>query len=186
MDPDLVTMAQGGDQRAFETLATIAHPRLYRIALGVLGDPGSADDATQRALVAVWRDLPRLRDPLRFDAWSHRLVVRACYAEAKRRPRWLPESSIDEADQPSAPDAYDDVADRDELERGLRRLSVEHRAVIVLRYMLDLPRDQVAEALDVSVGTVDSRLHRALEALRAAIDADARRPVPMATPRTSP
>jgi RNA polymerase sigma-70 factor (ECF subfamily) len=186
MDPDLVTMAQQGDQQAFETLATIAHPRLYRVALGVLGDAGTADDATQRALIAIWRDLPRLRDPNRFDGWSYRLLVRACYAEAGRRPAWLPESVISESREPVAPDAYIDVVERDQVERGLRRLSVEHRAVIVLRYMLDLPLDQVADALDVSVGTVASRLNRALTALRAALEADARRVSPITTPRTSP
>jgi RNA polymerase sigma factor (sigma-70 family) len=186
MDPELVTMAQRGDQQAFETLATIAHPRLYRIALGVLGDAATADDATQRALVAVWRDLPTLRDPERFDAWSYRLLLRACYAEADRRPRWLPESAIGVADEPAVPDAYRAIDERDRIERGLRRLSVEHRAVIVLRYVLDLPLEQVAEALDVSVGTVNSRLHRALKALRAALDADARRSNAMSTPRTNP
>jgi len=186
MDPELVTMAQQGDQQAFETLATIAHPRLYRVALGVLGDTADADDATQRALVAVWRDLPRLRDPSRFDAWSYRLLVRACYAEAKRRPTWLPESIIGESDEPTAPDDYRGVVEREQLERGLRQLSIEHRAVIVLRYMLDLPLEQVAEALDVSVGTVNSRLHRALKALRAVLDADARRTTTMTVPRKSP
>ena len=186
MDPELVTMAQQGDQQAFETLATLAHPRLYRVALGVLGDAASADDATQRALVAVWRDLPRLRDAYRFDAWSYRLLVRACYAEAKRRPTWLPESAIGASEEPAAPDDYHGVVERDHLERGLAQLSVEHRAVIVLRYMLDLPLDQVADALDISVGTVNSRLHRALKALRAALDAEARHAPTMTAPRTSP
>lgn len=186
MDPELVIMAQHGDQEAFKTLATIAHPRLYRVALGVLGDAGTADDATQQALVAIWRDLPSLHDPHRFDGWSYRLLVHACYAEAKRRPRWLPEAAIDESHEPIARDVYTDIVDRDQLERGLLRLSVEHRAVIVLRYMLDLPLDQVAEALDVSVGTVASRLNRALTALRAALDADARRIPPIIAPRTSP
>ena len=160
-------------------------PRLYRVALAVLGDAGTADDATQRALIAMWRDLPRLRDPGRFDGWSYRLLVRACYAEAKQRPMWLPESAISESQEPVAPDAYADVVERDRLERGLRRLTVEHRAVIVSRYMLDLPLDQVAEALDVSVGTVGSRLDRALTALRAAIDADARQAPSMTAARTS-
>ncbi|HSM33429.1 MAG TPA: RNA polymerase sigma factor [Anaerolineae bacterium] len=185
MDPELVIMAQHGDQQAFETLATIAHPRLYRVALGVLGDAGAADDATQQALVAVWRDLPRLRDPKRFGGWSYRLLVRACYAEAKRRPAWLPESAIDGSHEPVAADDFRGVLERDQLERGLRRLSAEHRAAIVLRYMLDLPLDQVAGALDVSVGTVNSRLNRALKALRAALDADARRVSPITAPRTS-
>jgi RNA polymerase sigma-70 factor (ECF subfamily) len=186
MDPELVTMAQHGDQEAFETLATIAHPRLYRVALGVLGDAGTADDATQQALVTIWRDLPSLRDPSRFEGWSYRLLVRACYVEAKRRPRWLPETAIGESNQPIVPDAYTDIVQRDQLERGLRRLSVEHRAVIVLRYMLDLPLEQVAEALEVSVGTVASRLNRALTALRAALEAEDRRVSPITAPRTSP
>ena len=134
----------------------------------------------------MWRDLPRLRDPNRFDGWSYRLLVRACYAEAKRRPTWLPESAITESHEPIAPDAYTDIVERDRLERGLRRLSIEHRAVIVLRYMLDLPLDQVAGALDISVGTVGSRSNRALSALRAALDADARRAAPLTAPRTSP
>jgi RNA polymerase sigma-70 factor, ECF subfamily len=186
MDPDLVTMAQHGDQQAFETLATIAHPRLYRVALGVLGDAGAADDATQQALIAMWRDLPRLRDPHKFDGWSYRLLVRACYAEAKRRPAWLPESAMSESHQPIAPDAYAAIVRRDQLERALCRLSVEHRAVIVLRYMLDLPLAQVADALGVSVGTIGSRLDRALTGLRAELDADSRPAFTMTEPRTSP
>ncbi len=179
MDPNLVTRAQQGDQQAFETLAGTAHPRLYRVALGVLGDASSAEDATQQALIAIWRYLPRLRDPHKFDGWSYRLLVRACYAEAKRRPAWLGEAAITDLHEPAAPDEYLGVVRRDQLERGFGRLSVEQRTVIVLRYMLDWPLEQVADALDVSVGTVGSRLNRALKALRAALEADAR-PTPAA------
>jgi RNA polymerase sigma-70 factor (ECF subfamily) len=115
-----------------------------------------------------------LREVERFDAWSYRLLVRACYDEVKLRPRWLPESAMGSEREPVAADDYLGVVRRDELERAFPRLSVEHRAVIVLRYMLDLPLQQVADALGVSVGTVGSRLDRALKALRAALDADAR------------
>ena len=174
MDPDLVIRAQRGDKEAFEMLATTAYPRLHRVALGVLGDRGAADDATQQALVAVWRSLPRLRDPGRFDGWSYRLVVRACYAEARRLPSWLPESAISGAQEPAVTDPAIGVVQRDELERGFRRLSVEQRTVIVLRYMLDLPLHEVADALGVAEGTVGSRLNRALASLRAALEADAR------------
>lgn len=177
MDPTLVERAQRGDQQSFEELAVEAHPRLYRVALGTLHDRHSAEDATQQALIAMWRYLPRLRDPRRFEGWSYRLLVRACYDEAKRRPRWLPEAVVQPSSEPIAADDYLGVVRRDELERAFPRLSVEHRAVIVLRYMLDLPLQQVADALDVSVGTVGSRLDRALKALRAALEADAR-PVP--------
>jgi RNA polymerase sigma-70 factor (ECF subfamily) len=174
MDRSLVVSAQHNDRQAFEALAARAYTRLYRIALGVLHDAPSAEDATQAALIAMWRYLPRLRDPGRFDGWSYRLVVRACYDEARRRPPWLPESAAVPERHPVAADDYLGIVRRDELERAFPRLSVEHRAVIVLRYMLDLPMEQIAEALDVSVGTVGSRLNRALQALRAILDADAR------------
>ena len=174
MDPALVARAQQGDQRAFKALALAAHPRLYRIALGVLGNDQPAEDATQQALIAIWRYLPRLRDPERFDGWSYRLLVRACYAEAKRDPKWLPDTAITGEREPRAADDYLGVVEHDRLERGFRRLSVEHRAVIVLRFMLDLPLEQVAEVLDISPKTVTSRQSRALQALRAAIEADER------------
>jgi RNA polymerase sigma-70 factor (ECF subfamily) len=174
MDPDLVLRSKRGDREAFEALAAAAFPRLYQIALGVLRDPASADDATQQAIIAIWRTLPRLRDPAAFEGWSYRILVRSCYAEAKHRPGWLAATSMSGYDAPLASDDLADVVDRDQLERGFRRLSAEHRAVIVLRYMLDWPLDRVAGTLGIPVGTVDSRLHRALGALRAAIDADAR------------
>jgi RNA polymerase sigma-70 factor (ECF subfamily) len=174
MDPSLVQRAQHSDQQAFETLAVRVYPRLYRVALGMLHDRHSAEDATQQALVAMWRYLPRLRDPNSFDGWSYRLLVRACCDEAKRQPGWMPETAMRWDAEPVAADDYLGVVRRDQLERAFPRLSVEQRAVIVLRYMLDLPLQQVAEALDVSVGTVGSRLNRALKALRAALESDER------------
>jgi RNA polymerase sigma-70 factor (ECF subfamily) len=89
-------------------------------------------------------------------------------------PGWLPESAMTGEREPTAADEYLGVVERDRLERGFHRLSVEHRVVIVLRYMLELPLEQVADALDVPVSTVKSRQSRALEALRAAIEADER------------
>ncbi len=181
MDSDLVVRAQQGDKVAFESLAVASQPRLYRLALGILRDGQLAEDATQQALVDIWRYLRRLRDPSRFEAWSYRLLVRACYAEGKRRTRRVAETAIRPSDEPRAPDAFLAVADRDQLEHGFQRLSLEHRAVIVLRYLLDLPLEQVAEALDVPVGTVGSRLNRAMQSLRAALEADARPATPLAT-----
>lgn len=180
MDPTFIENARQGDQQAFERLAAEVYPRLFRVARGMLHDTHSAEDATQQALIAMWRYLPRLRDPERFDGWSYRLLVRACYDEAKRRPPWLPETAVHAGLEPVAADEYLGVVRRDQLERAFPRLSVEHRAVIVLRYMLDLPLQQVADALGVSVGTVGSRLNRALTALRAALEADARPPTVLA------
>ena len=174
MDRELVTRAQQGDASAFETLAVASHARLYRVARGVLRDDDGADDAVQRTLVQMWRKLPQLRDPDRFEGWSYRLVVNACYDEAKRSHRSTQVIPIDTYRTPVAQDELQRVEDLDELEHGFSRLSVQHRAVIVLRYLLDLSTDQVADALGIPSGTVASRLHRAMTELRAAIEADAR------------
>ena len=183
MDPGLVSRAQRGDQQAFHALAEAVQPRLYRLAFGVLREPTAAAEATQQALIAVWRYLPRLRDPGRFDAWSYRLLVRACSAQFGQGPRSLHDGDVSTGREPLASDEFLAVLHRDQLERGFRRLSVDHRAVIALRYLLDLPLADVAEALDVSVGTVASRLNRALAALRAVLEADAR-PTGVAERRT--
>jgi RNA polymerase sigma-70 factor (ECF subfamily) len=180
MDLDLVAKAQKGDQRAFESLTRANHPRLYRAALGILRDPHLAEDATQQAHIDIWRQLPRLRDASKFEGWSYRLLVNACYDEAKRKPKWVSDSEMQPTHEPRAGDAFGAVIDRDVLERAFEHLSVDHRAVIVLRYLLDLPPEQVAEALDIPVGTVGSRLSRAMESLRAVLEADAR-PAEMTT-----
>jgi DNA-directed RNA polymerase specialized sigma24 family protein len=100
--------------------------------------------------------------------------VRACYAEAKRMRRWTPNIHLLPANEPVAPDGLGAVVDRDQLERGFRRLSLDHRTVVVLHHYLDLPLDQVADILGIPAGTVASRIHHAMRGLRAALDADAR------------
>jgi RNA polymerase sigma-70 factor (ECF subfamily) len=179
MDHDLVVRARGGDQRALESVLVASHPRLYRVAFGILRDRHLAEDAVQQAFLDIWRDIRRLRDPAKYEGWSYRLLVRICYVEAKRQRDWLPDRSPQVMDALHAPDELTPVIDRDQLERGFQHLSVEHRAVLVLRCMLDLPMDQVAEALGIAPGTVGSRLSRAIRALRAALEADARSAVPV-------
>jgi RNA polymerase sigma-70 factor (ECF subfamily) len=176
MDTELVVRAQNGDEGAFASLAVAAGDRLHAVAHRILRDIDLAEDATQQALLNVWRDLPQLRDPARFDAWSYRLLVRACYAEARRTRRWAPNLRLLPADEPMTADGTSSVIDRDQLERGFRRLSIDHRAVVVLHHYLDLPLETVAETLGVPLGTVRSRLHYAMRGLRAALDADARPP----------
>lgn len=179
MDRDLVVRAVQGDRAAVESLMVTSHARLYRVAFGVLRDQHLAEDATQRALLAIWRDIRRLRDPAKYEGWSNRLLVRICYDEAKQQRDWISDIGARVADAPRTPDQYGAVLDRDQLERGFRHLSVEHRAIIVLRCLLDLPMEQVAEALGIAPGTVGSRLSRAIGALRAALEADARTPIPV-------
>ena len=176
MDSTLVVRAQQGDEEAFASLAVACGDRLYAVAHRILRDIGLAEDATQQALLAIWRNLPELRDPARFDAWSYRLLVNACHVEGRQTRQWSPNLRALPADGPAAPDAVGSVADRDQLERGFRRLSIDHRAVVVLHHYLDLTHQEVAEALGIPEGTVRSRLHFAMRGLRAALEADARPP----------
>ncbi len=177
MNTDLVVRAQRGDKGAYADLAAGIADRYLAVARRILRDLDLAEDATQQALLTIWRDLPQLRDPARFEAWSYRLLVRACYAEGRKQRRWAPNLRLLPADEPMAADGIDSVVDRDQLESGFRRLSLEHRAVVVLRHYLDLPLERVAEVLGIPVGTVNSRLHYAMRGLRAALDADARPPM---------
>jgi RNA polymerase sigma factor (sigma-70 family) len=173
MQRELVEQARRGDHDAFAALAGAAINRLDAAARLILRDPEQAKDAVQNALVRAWRDLPTLRDPERFDAWLHRLLVRCCIDETRRSRRQrfdveLTELSAATADHESA------LAARDALERGFRRLEPEQRALIVLHHYLDLPLPEVAFALRIPLGTAKSRLHRALQVMRAGIEADAR------------
>jgi RNA polymerase sigma-70 factor, ECF subfamily len=174
MDTDLVIRAQRGDEQAFASLAVACGDRLHAVAHRILRDIELAEDATQQALLAIWRDLPQLRDPARFEAWSYRLLLRACYAEGKRVRHWTPNLRLLPNQEPAAPEGFGSVVDRDQLERGFKRLSIEHRAVVVLHHYLEMTVDEVAQTMGVPPGTVRSRLHFAMRALRSALEADAR------------
>jgi RNA polymerase sigma-70 factor (ECF subfamily) len=176
MDDDLVIRAQRGDKGAYTILVGGLADRFLSVARRILRDIDLAEDATQQALLAIWQDLPQLRDPARFEAWSYRLLVNACYTEGRKDRRWSPNLRLLPPEQPASDD-LSSVVDRDQLERGFRRLSVDQRTVVVLHHYLDLPLDKVAEVLGIPVGTAHSRLHRAMGEWRAALEADARSPI---------
>ena len=174
MQAALVERARRGDQDAFATLATATVDRSYALAYRILRDPHLAQDATQQALLNAWQHLPALREPELFEAWLHRLVVRACYTEARRDRRWTARVRLIPSDTDTVADDAAAIADRDELERGFRRLSPEQRAVLVLHHYLGYPLTEIAATLEIPVGTARSRLHYATRELRAALEADAR------------
>jgi RNA polymerase sigma-70 factor (ECF subfamily) len=174
MDFDLVERAQRGDKGAYALLAGAIADRFLAVARRILRDQDLAEDATQQALLAIWQNLPQLRDPGRFEAWSYRLLVHACYAEGRKERRWMPNLRLLPDEEASASDDLSSVVDREQLERGFRRLSIDHRAVVVLYHYLDQPLDEIARILEIPVGTAHSRLHHAMRALRAALEADLR------------
>jgi RNA polymerase sigma-70 factor (ECF subfamily) len=177
---ELVILAREGDHAAYSELATRSIGRLTAAARMILRDEHRAQDAVQDTLVEAWRSLPGLRDPDRWDAWLHRLLVRACHGRARREWRHaLFEHELTPADEPLIPDATNEVVLHDQLERGLSRLSTEQRTVLVLAYYLDMPLAEAAQVAGIPVGTMKSRLNRATHALRAVIDADDRAPIAM-------
>lgn len=177
METDLVIRARSGDHVAFTEIATSIARRFHGVACAILRDAGLAEDAAQSALVNVWRDLPRLRDPERFDAWAYRILLNACFGE-RRKARWRGiELTVDPPSGTTAPDDMGAVLDREQLERGFARLTFDQRATLVTHYFLDLPSDEGAAVLGIPIGTYKSRLHRATEAMRAALEADARQPI---------
>ena len=171
---ELVRLARDGDRDAYDLLLTQLVDHLYGIARLILGDYDSAEEAVQEALVRCWRDLPRLREPDRFDAWLNRILLHAITDEARSRRRFRANVARIRL-EPVQLDGSGAVADRDEIARVFERLSIEHRTVIVLHHYLGLTVDEAATTIGIPVGTAKSRLHYATDAMRAALDADARR-----------
>lgn len=174
MDRDLVEAAQRGNREAYVDLVRPRADHLYAVAQRILRDVDRAEDAFQDALVIAWRDLRALRDPERFDAWLQRLLINVCIRHAARERRRVANLRVLSIEGPAAPDDLLAVADRDQLERGFRRLSADQRVVLTLHHFAGYAPSEIAEILGIPPGTVRSRLHNAHRAMRAALEADAR------------
>jgi RNA polymerase sigma-70 factor (ECF subfamily) len=170
---DLVERAQGGDREAFGALVGMISDRLYGLAARILRDNDLAEDALQGALISAWRQLPSLRDPDRFEGWVRKVLIHACYAEARRRRSWAANVRVLPVDGPAGADDLISIDHRDQLDRAFRRLSIEQRAVFVLHHHEGRSLVEIADSLGIPAGTARSRLHYATRVLRAAIEADA-------------
>jgi RNA polymerase sigma-70 factor (ECF subfamily) len=172
VDRDLVIRAQSGDRDAFADLVHQISGSLYAVAYRILRDTGLAEDALQDALITSWRKLKHLREPDRFEAWAHRILVHCCYAEAQRSRTWTATIRILPVDRPAGPDDHLAIPVRDELDRAFRRLPLDQRTVFVYHHYVGLPLVEIADMLGIPAGTARSRLHYATRALRSAITAD--------------
>lgn len=169
----MVERARGGDESAFADIVDATGDRCYGIAYRILRDEALAQDAVQQAYLLAWRELPRLRDISRFDAWLYRLLINACYEESRRRRRWSRNvRAIEAAGSPHERD-FAALEHRDAIERAFHGLSPEHRAVFVMHHYAGTPLADIAAVMGVPLGTVKSRLHNATKSLRAALVADA-------------
>jgi RNA polymerase sigma-70 factor, ECF subfamily len=149
--------------------------RGYRLARAILYDEQEAQEAVQEACLAAWRRGDSLRDADRFQIWFERIVVNKCRDRMRGRKRLRVraislEAAWRGAGAGTVPDPADSGADRD-VDDAFDRLGPDHRIVILLRYWQDLTVDDIAERVGVPAGTVKSRLHYALRAMRASLEA---------------
>lgn len=166
----------GGDRAAtFARLADRHLARSYRLASLILGSELEAEDAVQDAAVAAWEKFRSLREPDRFDAWFDRILVNGCRDRLRQRGR-VRVLDLDAAPERPTPDTTGGIAEREALRGALARLTADQRTIVVLRYYGDMSLENIAERTGERLGTVKSRLHYGIEALRAAYDAAARLP----------
>lgn len=174
MDPAQIRRAQTGDVDAFTALVAGRVEAMQRTAMAILGHEADARDAVAESLAAIWRELPRLRDPLAFDAWSTRIVVHAC----RRRLRGVGrarvrELTVDAAEAggaiPWTAGPADEVADRMALEQAFDRLDVDARSILVLHHLDGRGLGEIAAVFGIPVGTAKSRLFAARRALERAL-----------------
>lgn len=175
----LVARAQGGDREAFDRLVDRTYAMIYATAYRLTGDVELAADATQDAYVRAYNSLGTFRGSSSFSTWVYRIVVNASLDALRRRSRAPEPLTFADEDQERQVEVADESADPQsaaearELQQivacGLQQLSEDHRTVLVLFDINGLSYEEIAEVLDVPLGTVKSRLNRARLALRRAI-----------------
>ena len=174
-EKDLIRRAGQGDSDAFRQLVETYQAPVYRLALRMCGgDAALAEDAAQEAVLAAWRGLPRFRGDSRFSTWLYRLTTNAAIDWLRREKRHRGMDDVTELELPDDGPGPQDQAEQAEAQqavrRALSRLSEEHRQVLLLRYMQELDYAEIAAALEISEGTVKSRISRAKMRLRELLD----------------
>ena len=173
-EQELVRAAAGGDTEAFERLVRTYENKIYHLALRMCGSSEEASDIAQEAFLAAWRGLPSFRGEANFATWLYRLTSNAAIDYLRRQKKQRGDMSLD--DEELGLDAVDtgpgpqDAAERTEVRSvvaaGLQELSEGHRQVLVLREIQGLSYEEIADVLEVDLGTVKSRISRARSALR--------------------
>lgn len=172
-EQDILRRAQQGDSDAFRQLVETYQTQVYRLTLRMCGEP-AADDVTQEAFLAAWCALPDFRGTCRFSTWLYRLTTNAAIDYLRREKRHSHADDVTELelpdDSPTPQDCAEQAETRRAVRRALSRLSEEHRRVLLLRYMQELDYAEIAAALEISEGTVKSRISRAKAQLRELLD----------------
>lgn len=161
---DLISQAKAGDRPAFDELVGPLVDQGFRLAFGMLHDREAAEDAVQEATMRSWRKLGNLRPGTEIRPWFLAIVANQCRTAA--RGRWWSVIRLDATPRPAGSGFEDSIVRGADLRAALRKLAVDQREVLVLRYYLDLPLEEVAAIIGVPVGTVKSRINRGLAAIR--------------------
>jgi RNA polymerase sigma-70 factor (ECF subfamily) len=176
LDRSLIDRARNGDLDAFETIVRARMDAVYRLTSAILGDEADARDAAQETFVLAWREISRLREPEKFEAWLQRVAVNAARmtlrARGRRHVREIPSSQVVAAHASRSPVDDGPEADAARLDAALRFLPVDQRAILVLHHLDGRPLAEIATILDIPVGTAKSRLFAARRALETALRAD--------------
>jgi len=169
----VIERARAGDGTAFDELARSRIDSVYRTALAILGSPADARDATQEALVAMWRGLPSLRSADSFDGWLYRITVNASRMALRRRRGVREVSLIVDSEDSTDPYVYASPPPDSGFDHAFGRLSVDQRALLVAHHLDGFSVADLAVRLGIPEGTVKSRLHTARGALEKALEAEA-------------
>jgi len=178
-----VRRARAGDERSFERLLDDRIASLLRLALAIVGDEHDARDAVQQACVQAWRELPRLREPDRFDAWLGRILTNQCRTMLRsRRRRRVREVAVSDLDVVaggglggrSVAGPGDESADLDTLSRAFNRLDPDARVLLALHHLEGRSVAEIAARMDAPQSTIKWRLRTARGALERALEVERR------------
>jgi RNA polymerase sigma-70 factor, ECF subfamily len=174
----LIRRAQTGDADAFDVLVARRVTGAYRTAWAILRDEADARDATQETFFQIWRDLPRLREPARFDAWAAQILRHRCTSLLRRRRRSavreIPVDAWDEAASASYTSGRrslaDDHAESDAIRQAFATLTEQHRILLAFHHVFGRSVAELASMTGAPIGTVKSRLYDARQALERALE----------------
>ena len=177
---DLVRRASRGDVAAFDALVAARLSSSLRLARAIVDSPADAEDVVQEAFVSAWRNLPRLREPDRFDAWFGRILVNTARTHIRRRgsvrPISIDRRHVDDGREDDTPGQHDpgleSVVSSDALSRAIDRLTTDQRSILALHHLEERPVAEIATVLGIPVGTAKWRLHAARQALERALEAE--------------
>jgi len=175
---ELVERCRSGDERAFQELVDRYKDLVYALIARTVQARSRAEDLAQEVFLRVHRGLPYFRGEARLSTWIYRIVANVCVHDQTRPGAQAPTLSLDDEKTsarltPSAADRqFGDLELRDRLEKAIARLPANYRLLIAAHYLQGVQYEELAEAMDLPLGTVKTQLHRAKQQLRRLLETE--------------